>query len=255
MLANYHTHTWRCNHASGSEEDYVQAAIQRGLAILGFSDHTPYIFPDGYYSGFRMKMDQLEGYVSTVLSLREKYESRLRIPLGLEVEYYPDLFPQLMSVLRDQPLDYLILGQHFVGNEMGEHYSGRATGEYSILRRYCEQTMDAMQLGCFSYLAHPDLISFTGDKKVYREYMRRLCREAKSCSIPLELNLHGIVEKRHYPNRIFWEIAAEEGNTVVLGCDAHVPEELSDTSYEKEAMKLVKQLGLELLSIVPLRSL
>ena len=255
MLANYHTHTWRCNHASGTEEQYVQAALQRGLAILGFSDHTPYIFPDGYYSYFRMKMDQLEGYVSTVLALREKYESRLRVPLGLEVEFYPDLFDQLMPILKDQPLDYLILGQHFIGNEVGEHYSGRATGEYSVLRRYCEQTMDAMQQGCFSYLAHPDLINFTGDHKVYREYMRRLCKEAKNCSIPLELNLHGVLEKRHYPNRMFWELAAEEGCTVVLGCDAHDPSELSDTSYEKEAMKLVRDLDLELLSIVPLRSI
>ena len=254
MLANYHTHTWRCNHASGSEEAYVHAALQRGLAILGFSDHTPYFFPDGYYSGFRMKMDQLEGYVSTVLALREKYETRLRIPLGLEVEYYPDLFPKLLPVLKDQPLDYLILGQHFVGNEIGEAYAGRPTGEYTVLRRYCEQAMDGMQLGCFSYLAHPDLICFTGDRKVYKEYMRRLCQEAKNCSVPLELNLHGILEKRHYPNRIFWEIAAEEGNPVVLGCDAHNPVELSDPSFEKEGMQLVKELNLELLPIVPLRS-
>ena len=31
MIANYHTHTPRCNHAVGTEEEYVQAAIQRGL--------------------------------------------------------------------------------------------------------------------------------------------------------------------------------------------------------------------------------
>ena len=254
MLANYHTHTWRCNHASGTEEEYIQEALKRGLAILGFSDHTPYFFPEGYYSGFRMKMDQLEGYVSTVLALREKYESRLRIPLGLEVEYYPDLFPRLLPVLKDQPLDYLILGQHFVGNERGEAYAGRATGDVDVLRRYCRQAMDAMQLGCFSYLAHPDLICFMGDKKAYAEHMRQLCREAKNCSIPLEMNLHGIVENRHYPNRIFWEIAAEEGNSVVLGCDAHMPSELSDLSYEKTAMKIVRELDLEILSIVPLRS-
>ena len=46
MIANYHTHTTRCRHASGTEEAYVQAAIQGGLEILGFSDHTPYWFPE-----------------------------------------------------------------------------------------------------------------------------------------------------------------------------------------------------------------
>ena len=45
MFANYHTHTARCNHASGTEREYVEAAIKSGLKILGFADHTPYPFP------------------------------------------------------------------------------------------------------------------------------------------------------------------------------------------------------------------
>lgn len=54
MIANYHTHTPRCNHAQGSEQEYVDAALSAGLKILGFSDHTPYFFPGDYYSTFRM---------------------------------------------------------------------------------------------------------------------------------------------------------------------------------------------------------
>jgi len=51
MIANYHTHTPRCNHATGEERAYVEQAIKKGLKILGFSDHTPYIFPEtDYYS-------------------------------------------------------------------------------------------------------------------------------------------------------------------------------------------------------------
>ena len=45
MEANYHTHTWRCRHASGTERDYIENAIDHGIRILGFSDHTPYPFP------------------------------------------------------------------------------------------------------------------------------------------------------------------------------------------------------------------
>ena len=36
MIANYHTHTPRCNHAVGSEEEYVQQALKAGIKILGF---------------------------------------------------------------------------------------------------------------------------------------------------------------------------------------------------------------------------
>ena len=43
MLANYHTHTARCHHASGSEREYIEAAIAGGMKILGFSDHAPLV--------------------------------------------------------------------------------------------------------------------------------------------------------------------------------------------------------------------
>lgn len=38
---NYHTHTTRCFHAIGKDEEYVKAAIQANIKELGFSDHTP----------------------------------------------------------------------------------------------------------------------------------------------------------------------------------------------------------------------
>ena len=119
MIANYHTHTPRCNHAEGSEREYVECALQAGLEILGFSDHTPYLYPEGHHSWFRMRIDQLDDYVQTVLALRKEYAGKIEIPVGLELEYYPDLLPNLLPILRDQPLDYLILGQHYLDNEVG----------------------------------------------------------------------------------------------------------------------------------------
>ena len=51
MTANFHTHTARCRHARGTDREYVESAIRAGISVLGFSDHSPYYFPDGYYSG------------------------------------------------------------------------------------------------------------------------------------------------------------------------------------------------------------
>ena len=36
MTANYHTHTWRCKHAVGTEQEYIENAIAHGLKILDF---------------------------------------------------------------------------------------------------------------------------------------------------------------------------------------------------------------------------
>lgn len=253
MIANYHTHTWRCNHAEGKEYEYVENAIAAGLQILGFSDHSPYTFPNGYRSWFRMGVEQLEDYVQTVLTLRRDYAGQILLPLGLEMEYYPDRISDLLPILRDQPLDYLILGQHFIGNEVNEHYSGTVTDDRRILERYTNQSIDAMQTGLFTYFAHPDLLHFTGDIPFYLAQARRLCREAKSCGMPLEINLLGILERKHYPRPLFWEIAAEEGCDVVLGRDAHFPDAMFDTRSEQTALNMVYDLELNLLETVPLR--
>lgn len=147
----------------------------------------------------------------------------------------------------------LLLGQHFLDNEMDAHYSGRGTAEVDLLRRYCAQSCDAMQTGLFTYFAHPDLFHFHGSDSSYREHMRILCREAKACSIPLEINLLGFFKNRNYPDRRFWELAAEEGCPVILGCDTHAARHLLELETEKRALALVQELDQNLLETVPLR--
>lgn len=255
MIANYHTHTPRCNHAIGTEEEYVRCALEAGLQIMGFSDHTPYPFPDSHCSAFRMTPQQLPEYVDTVLSLRKAYAGQIEIPLGLEAEYYPRFFPELVTLLQDHGIEYLLLGQHFLFNETEQIGSIGPTADESLLRQYVNQTIDAMHTGLFTYFAHPDLMRFVGNEKAYRQEILRLCRAAKECSIPLEINLLGLREGRHYPNSRFWEIAAEENCPVILGIDAHQPHNPKHTQSLQMAQALIHQLDLQLLDSVPLRPL
>ncbi len=90
-----------------------------------------------------------------------------------------------------------------------------------------------MATGKFIYLAHPDLLNYTGEDRIYERYMRNLCEEAKRLSVPLEINLLGAEENRNYPDARFWRIAGEVGNTVILGSDAHNPADV----YRKEALE------------------
>lgn len=255
MIANYHAHTYRCNHAEGFEREYVENAVKSGMKIFGFSDHSPYIFPGEYYSRFRMKLDQLEDYVDSVLRLRKEFHGVIDIPLGLELEYYPKLLPQLLPVLRDYPLDYVIMGQHFIGNEIDEHYSGWPTDNPRILERYVDQVIEGMQSGLFTYVAHPDLIHFLGDDKIFAQQMRRLCAEAKNCKIPLEVNLLGMMEKPNYPSPLFWEQAAMEGCDAILGMDAHSPKHVLNRDAETRCMEIVNRYQLNLLESVTFRSI
>ena len=232
MISNYHTHTKRCRHAGGEDEEYVLAALDRGLQILGFADHSPYIFPGDYYSTMRMPMNELEDYVSSVLTLREKYGDKIEIKLGLELEYYPGCFEETLQVLKEQPLDYLLLGQHALGDEKDDYLTGWPTEDEEILKRYVRQTVEGLHTGVFSCFAHPDIIKFEGAPEVYRRHMRTLIKEAKACGVPLEFNLLGLQTRRNYPNRLFWEMVAEEGADAIIGFDAHNPDVLRDTDLD-----------------------
>lgn len=253
MIANYHTHTPRCNHAEGAEEAYIRCALDAGMEILGFSDHAPYPFPEGHHSGFRMDIAELAEYTAAVRTLRKQYTGQIEIPLGVEAEYYPRFFEEMVAILRDHGVEYMILGQHFLFNEVEGIGSIGPTADATLLRQYVDQTIDALHTGLFTYFAHPDLMHFVGDAAIYRQEIRRLCQGAKACGIPLEMNLLGIREGRHYPSRRFWEIAAEEGNQVILGVDAHQPKTLQHQASEQAARKLAAELGLPLLEKVTLQ--
>ncbi len=247
MFANYHTHTWRCGHAEKNEEGYIQTAYDAGIRILGFSDHIPhpfYLLDKDYISPPRMTCDMLPDYMDTLTALKEKYKDKMSIHIGFEAEYYPDLFPHLMEMLKPYPCEYLILGQHFVGNEIGEAYCGIPTDAPSRLHAYVEQCKAAMDTGVFTYLAHPDLLLLRGNEQVYRQYARELCRAAKEQNMPIEFNLLGFITGRHYPTPAFWEEASVVGNQVILGWDAHQVNWMNQPRSEADALAYLSQLGI-----------
>lgn len=245
MLANYHTHTYLCKHANGDMEEYVENAIKSGLQILGFSDHAPVRYSTGYQSYFKMYPEELSLYVSEVLRLKEKYKSDIEILLGYEAEYYPLEFKNMIDVISQYPYDYLILGQHYTKNEYDGFYPGFRTEDESILKDYVNQLICGIETGMFTYIAHPDLINYVGDEKIYTEELQKVCRAAKKANMPLEYNILGLRQNRQYPNPLFWRIAAREENTVIIGSDAHTPVDVFDKESTIRAIEEIEAFGLK----------
>ena len=247
IKANYHTHTKYCRHASGRIEDYVKVAIASGIRTLGFSDHSPYPFPDGYYSNFRMYPGEREDYVREVAACREKYADKIEIRIGYEAEYYPRHFNKLVKEINETECEYLILGQHFINNEYDGEYSGNYSDDEGKLKRYVDQVCEAMELGVFTYLCHPDLIAFSGEDEIYAEHMTRLTLTAKKTGTPLEINLRGIKFGAQYPSERFLKIAAPLKPKFIIGVDAHDPEDLEHGPEYDKAFELVDKYGLDLI--------
>lgn len=251
MLHNYHTHTMRCNHANDSEREYIEKAIENGMKTLGFSDHAPYLFPfKDFYSSFRMRVDELEEYAETVRTLAKEYAKDIRILCGFELEYYPDYHKEEMAFLKTVNPDYIIMGQHFVGNERSNISPFKS--DDLILTLYVTQVLAGLATGDFAYLAHPDLPGFACSPEVCQREYRRLCEGAKRMGVPLEINFLGLRTNRQYPTENFFKIAGKVGNDVIFGADAHEAINVFDAPSEKIAREWVEKYGLHLIEELPL---
>jgi len=257
IRTNFHSHTTRCNHATGRDEEYVQAAIAAGYRQLGISDHSPFPDHEGQVSGMRMHVTEFPDYLRSCQSLRENYAGEIEVFIGLEAEYYKPYHPWLLDLVQTHQLDYLILGSHY-DDPIEDVYFG-AIKSPRLLRRYTDHTIAGMRTGHFCALAHPELFMigyprFDADCKAAS---RDIIQAAIQLNLPLEYNLAGLYPQSWrtgpgYPTPGFWEIAAQEGATAIIGLDAHDPARYADTEVYDNAVQHLKDLGIKRIdSLVP----
>ena len=213
MKANYHTHTQRCLHAVGAEEDYVKSAIASGLSCLGLSDHAP--FPD-WNLGMRMAYEELPEYLAEIDRLAEKYASRITLHKALEIEYIPQEQAYYERLYREEQLDYLLLGEHVFFDDNGRFYDiyhCASTEEYLF---YANSIAKALDTGLFPVVAHPDLFSYNPHPwdENCEEASRIIMNAALKHGTVLEFNANGVRRglkefpdgiRYPYPIRKFWE--------------------------------------------------
>lgn len=257
VLANYHTHTPRCQHAVGSEEHYIRTALQAGFTVLGFADHCPWPYRSGFVSNCRMLPRQLPDYLAALRALRSRYDGRLRLYIGLECEYYPAYMDWLTGQLPQ--LDYLILGNHFDRTDESGMYFGACTRPDEI-QRYVTLTIAGMESGLYRYLAHPDLFlnHYPVFDKAAANACHALCEAAAALDLPLEYNLLGEARQHEpgqhglgYTTEQFWAIAAQYPVKAIVGCDAHAPGQLAQPQQVIAAKQALRAKGLAVLDTLP----
>ncbi len=256
MDYNYHTHTYRCRHAKGTEEEYILRAIEGCIRYMGFSDHFPLRYSNGFESKFRVPTESAREYCETLSGLREKYKEQIEIRIGFEMEYYAEMFDEMLENARAYGAEYLILGQHFYAPEypVGNH-AIKPHSDPADMQAFADSLVEAMGKGVFTYIAHPDMFNYTGDMSDYRDGARRICIAARETDTPLEINFLGIRDERIYPCEDFWQIAGEERAPVTFGFDAHDAAAACDRDSLPKAEALVKKYNLNYIGKPKLRSI
>jgi histidinol-phosphatase (PHP family) len=236
-LVDYHVHTKRCGHASGADREFVEAAIQKGLKEIGFSDHIPRFYePD---NGKRitergMPRSDIDEYVDSVIKLKTEYQEIL-VKLGLEADYAPGWEEALLPLVESYPWDYISGAVHFIPEwDYGyiSHYKDRDPAE--IFAAYFNLVAAAAESKLFDILAHIDLprrffprLSAPEMNELYQMLAIRL---GKTGTI-VELNTFGVRSSKQsdvgvFPDEPLLRFCRQQGLNVTIGSDAHSPKDV-----------------------------
>ena len=103
QLSNYHSHCTFCDGRS-TPEDFVKFAVAHGFRAYGFSSHSPLPFE----TFWNMSKDDMPEYLTEIERLKKKYNDRLEIYVGLEIDFLDKSYYASIPYFRNLPLDYRI---------------------------------------------------------------------------------------------------------------------------------------------------
>ncbi len=243
MLVDLHNHTKLCNHAVGEVDEYIEAAIKKGIKYFGFSDHAPMDFDPKY----RMSFEQMSLYENWVKEAKEKYSKNIEILLGYEVDYLANHMDE--RVLKSD-VDYLIGSVHFL-NDWG-------FDNPEFIGRYAQKDIDEIWVEYFSNIeamaksalfdivGHIDLIKvfkFLPKKLNINDLVTAPLKAIKESDMTLEINMSGLRKPiaQPYPSKEILTKAKELNIDITFGSDAHDPTQVG--LFAKEIVDMAKSVG------------
>ncbi len=248
-MVDYHLHTSRCCHATGTPEEYLAAAEEQELHEIGFADHYPLgLLGCKPRSQVTMHPEELPEYIMQVEKLRAASKT-VRVKLGVEVDFLPGTEQKTRSLLQAQKFDYVIGSIHFLGDWdfthpiYADHYQEKDLTE--LYSRYFSLVWDLCYSRLFDIVGHIDVIKKFGyrPQESLEPYWVKTAQVLSETGTCLELNTAGrdAPVGDFYPDRRLLEICHTEGVRVTIGSDAHSPEQVG--RYMPEALDLLKSVG------------
>lgn len=233
-----HTHTLRCGHASGRDEEYVEAAMTAGLAALAITDHVPFYWlpAEQHDPTLAMAPEELPRYVDAVLDLKHRYRGRIEILLGLEADYVAGKEERLAELLACYPFDVVLGSVHWLDgwwvdapNSVPRYRRGQGETD-RIWARYADELLGAIRSGLFDVIPHIDLpkkfgfrprVPFAGRQD---EIVAALA--ASRCAVELSSAGRRRPVGEDYPGPELLGELVRAGVPLVLSSDAHSPLEV-----------------------------
>lgn len=227
---------------------YVEAALERGVTELGFTEHLYRCREAATVLG-RFWVDErtpsdiagltadmvradltlsLDDYVNAVLAAKQ---SGLPVKLGLEVDFFPETIEAVTDLLAPYPWDFLIGAVHWIGGwavdashslfEFDRRGVDRAWDEYFSLEAQLAAS------GAVDVLAHVDVIKKYGRVPATdpTPWYQSVVRAAADSNTAVEVSSQGLRNPAAevYPAPLLLKAFRRAGVAITLASDAHRP--------------------------------
>jgi histidinol-phosphatase (PHP family) len=233
-MIDLHLHTSRCGHATGTVDDYVDAAKKAGLATICFTDHMP--LPAGWPQHYSMAPAELGDYLRDVrdAAARSHGNGGPEVLCGIEADWLPLCRAYTHDTLASLDLDMVLGSVHFLDDwafddpDLVDRY---ASVEIDALwERYFAEFAAAARSGLFDVMAHPDLVKKFGSRPTADpSALYEMAAEAMAdggCAV--EVNTAGLRKPAAeiYPSLALLAACRRRGIAATVGSDAHDPREV-----------------------------
>ncbi|MCL2761896.1 MAG: histidinol-phosphatase [Treponema sp.] len=250
-FSSLHTHTVFCD-GKDDVETMCRIAFDKGLAAIGFSAHAP-LEKAGLETFWNMKNERMGDYINEVNAARRRWEGKLAVYLGLELDYIKGLRSAWDSDIRECNFDYIIGSVHFVvppeGAPNGAPFTidgsaaelekgiaeGFAGDGAAMMQAYWDAMAEMIALGGIDIVGHLDLVKKNHAARPWLAMDRidGIARAIAAAGLVVEVNT-GIINRGYLsepcPSPAILRLLRQHNVPVTITADAHRAEHL-DGNY------------------------
>lgn len=249
MLSNLHTHTIFCD-GKNTPEEVVLAAIEKGFSSIGFSGHGYTPFDLSYC------IKDIDGYMSEIKRLREKYKKDIEVYLGVEEDAFHPACRENFDYIIGSSHYYLVDGEYYPIDSDFEGFKkclslfegNPVRMAHAYYKPFCEYVNKRKPdiVGHFDLITKYDELekSIFLEDKAYLKTAEEYIENASRSGCLFEVNTGAIargLRTSPYPYENLLRVLKRAGNGIVLSADSHETLTLAYNFDEVKAM--LKDLG------------
>ncbi|MCL2600441.1 MAG: histidinol-phosphatase [Treponema sp.] len=269
--SSLHNHTAFCD-GENDVETMCRSAFEKGLSSIGFSAHAP-VGKTGLETDWHLKDARLAEYMDDVRAAGRRWEGKIAVYLGLELDYIKGLRSAMDGDIRELvlqgSLDFLIGSVHYIvppnGNlltvvtvdesleQLEEKIQANLGGDgQAMMNIYWDSVLEMVGLGGFDIVGHLDLVKkhngkgrwFDEEGQAYLQRAEEAVRAIAGAGLVVEVNTGGMNRgylDEPFPSLSILRLLRRHDVPVMINADAHREADLD--GHYREAGLFLREAG------------